>query len=462
MVNLEMQATRPAVSQAQPDPAEIVVRGGHPLRGTVAVSGFKHSLVTVVAAAAAGTGTVRIAGCPDIVETRVLAELLEGFGARAERDGDVLTIDARGLDTSVIGTLDAGRIHGSVYLVPALIAKTGRALIPVGGGCRIGDGPAMSRPVDQYVSVLERFGARAHGLPGGQLEVWATALRGADIDLIDYTADRRLMTGPLYSGASKMALLAAAVADGVSTLRNTYPKPDFTDLVRILRDLGADVDGPDNGTVVVRGRGSAALDRDARHQLIPDLIEVVTWLCAGAVLGDGPLEATGPGMDRAVRALAPEMDVLARMGLRIDVTDRSVTVHPAGRIRPVNCVVASHSVYSDSQPFIALLAAYAAGESRITETVWGNRFGYANGLAALGVAVRVDGSSLTIRGPRPPYRSGQHLVVGDLRAAATLLLASLAVPGTTSLSGTGHLARGYADLPGALRRLGADITVRSV
>ncbi|HXR72532.1 hypothetical protein [Actinocrinis sp.] len=462
MVNLEMTAQRPAAPRERADDAELVVRGGRRLRGTTAVSGFKHCLVTLVAAAAAGTGTVRIAGCPDIVETRVLTELLRGFGARAERDGDVLTIDAGGLACSSIATLDAGRIHGSVYLAPALLAKTGRAVIPAGGGCRIGDGPAQHRPVAQYVSVLERFGADARALPGGDLEVAAGTLRGTEIDLLDYAADRAAMTGPLYSGAAKMALLAAAVAEGVSVLRHPYPKPDFTDLADMLRDFGADVERSRGGSVIVRGRGSAALDRDTTQTLIPDLIEVVTWLCAGALYGDGPLTATGAGMHRAVRALAPELDVLTTMGLHIDTTDRSVTVHPADHLEPVDCVIASHGVYSDSQPFIALLAAHAQGQSRITETVWGQRFGYAGGLAELGMTAQVSGNTLTVHGVRPPYRVGRSLVAGDLRAAAVLLLAALGVPGTTSLRGTGHLARGYADLPGALRRLGADLTVRPV
>ncbi|MFC7616337.1 hypothetical protein ACFQV2_25560 [Actinokineospora soli] len=268
------------------------------------------------------------------------------------------------------------------------------------GGCQIGDGPGGRRPVEQYVSVLERFGASARASATG-LHVEAVSLRGCEIDLLDYTADRALKSGPLYSGACKMALLTAAVAHGTSVLRNLYPKPDVTDLVDVLAALGADVE-VDGDAVVVRGAGPNALRRDVTTTLVPDLIEVVTWITAGAVLAGSPLAVTAPGIDRAVRALAPEFAVLRAMGVRVDVGQDRLVAHPADRLRPADVTVASHGVFSDSQPFLALLAAHAVGTSRITETVWTGRFGYQDGLAALGADLRRDGASLVVRGPVPP------------------------------------------------------------
>jgi UDP-N-acetylglucosamine enolpyruvyl transferase len=448
---------------AHREAAGLLVSGGRLLSGSVRTSGFKHSLVTVLAAAAAASATVRIRNCPDITETRVLAELLRAHGARASYAGSTLTVDAGELHPprgdADADRIDADRIHGAVYLVPAVLRRTGVAQLPVAGGCQIGDGPAMRRPVEQYVSVLQRFGARLSQLPDGRWEVRADVLRGTDVDLLDYAADRRLRSGPLYSGATKMALLTAVVSQGVSTLRNLYPKPDVTDLVDVLRDLGADLESPRDGTVVVHGRGGDDLCRDAEHTLLPDLIEIVTWLCAGLTLSAESLRIQGAGMDRALRALAPELAALERMGAPIDAGPSTVVVARADRLNPIDLTAASHGVYSDSQPFFSLLAAQADGTSRITDRVWRNRFTFTGGLAALGMRIRRDGDTVSIAGPCRPARVGQRVVAPDLRAAAVLLLAALAVPGTTRIAGSHHLARGYPDLPGALRGLGAQISV---
>jgi UDP-N-acetylglucosamine enolpyruvyl transferase len=437
---------------------DLRVIGGRPLNGSVTTSGFKHSLVTVLAAAAAGDSTVHIGNCPDIQETAVLAGLLRDLGAVVDHAGRTLTVRVADVDGWGAGAESAaGSIHGAVYLIPALLRKSGRARLMTGGGCRIGDGPARGRPVEQYVSVLERFGAQAKVLPTGELDVTAAALRGTEIDLLDYTHDRALRTGPLYSGATKMALLCAAVADGTSVVRHLYPKPDVTDLVDVLGRLGAQIEHPDPDTVVVHGRRGTDLRHDVRHTLVPDLIEVVTWICVGATLCDQPLVIRGTGLDRAVRGLAPELDVLRRMGVGLASDAATLTVPPAPRLRPVELTVASHGVYSDSQPLLVLLATGARGVSRISDTVWGSRFTYADGLAALGARITRDGAAVTVTGPHRPVRPGQHLTATDLRAAAALLIAALAVPGATTISGAHHLARGYADLPGALRGLGADI-----
>ncbi len=438
----------------------LVVHGGHRLFGTVRASGFKHSLVTIVAAAASSRACVRVTNCPDIVETRMLSELLAALGGIAVQVGDTLTVNASQLTQAELDPVAASRIHGAVYLVPALLSKVGRARVPTDGGCHIGSAPGGRRPVQHYVSVLERFGARARVLQAGDLEVSAPRLSGCEIDLLDYASGREIKTGPLYSGATKMALLTAAVADGVSTLHNLYPKPDVTDLVTVLRQLGADIESPAPGTVRVHGRGAEALCNDVAHTLIPDLIEVVTWICAGATLADG-LRITAADMTRAAAALAPELDVLDRMGVRMDLEPAELTVHAGDRLTPCDITVASHGVYSDSQPFLALLATHASGPTRITETVWGERFGYLPGLAALGARMRRRNNVLRVNGPCPPRRAGQRLFATDLRAAAVLLLAALAAPGPTVIDGTHHLARGYPDLPGALRSLGAEITVAS-
>jgi UDP-N-acetylglucosamine 1-carboxyvinyltransferase len=436
----------------------LFVTGGRRLAGEVRVGGFKHSLVTVLAATCAARAPAVITNCPAVAETTALAGLINDLGGRAEYVAGTLTVDTAEMTG---GPIEDRGIHGSVYLAPALLTRSGHAAVPTGGGCQIGDSPAGRRPVDQYVAVLSRFGATVTRTDD-QLLVRATRLTGCEIDLLDYTSDRARRTGPLYSGASKMAILAAAVAHGTSVLHNPYPKPDVTNLVTVLRAFGADVETTAAGSLVVHGRGPDALDRQVRHDLVADLIEVVTWICAGALLAGTPLRVHGPNLAGAMTALHPELAVFTDLGVQLDLHGDELTVHPAESLFHTDVVVTSPGVFSDSHPLLALLMTAATGRSTITETVWSTRFGYQPGLEALGARLARHGTTITIDGPCRPSVPGERIHAPDLRAAAALLLAALHVEGSTLVTGTHHLARGYPDFVGSLRGLGAVVENGSV
>jgi UDP-N-acetylglucosamine 1-carboxyvinyltransferase len=444
-------------AEALPPGSALVVRGGRPLAGTVRPEGFKHALVTTVAASCAADAPIVIRNCPRLVETTALREAILDLGGSARHEGSTLTIDARPMTRAAVRTRSAGEVHGSIYLAAGLLGRFGEATVPTGGGCRIGDNTRGHRPVEHYVNVFERFGARADYDQDGYLRVRASRLTGTEIDLLDYTSDRELQTGPLYSGATKMAMLTAAVAHGTTVLHNPYPKPDVTELFAVLRSFGADIEETPTHSYVIRGRGPGTLVRPVVHQLPPDLIEVVTWICVGTLFGRGALRIEGAQMDRAWDALRPERDVLARMGVPVALDAGAVVVHPAATLHGVDMVVTSRGVFSDNQPFFSLLASYAKGTSTFRETVWSNRFDYLEGLRTLGVSLGREGATASIRGPRPPHKSGQTIHAHDLRSAAVLVLAALGITGPTVITGTHHLARGYSDLPAALCRLGADV-----
>jgi UDP-N-acetylglucosamine enolpyruvyl transferase len=440
-----------------PSDSVLVVRGGRPLQGTVRPQGFKHALVTTVAAGCAAHAPIVIHNCPRLVETTALGEAIVDLGGSAQHDGGTLTIDARQITRSTVGGRSAEGVHGSIYLAAGLLGRLGEATVPTGGGCRIGDDVKGHRPVAHYVDVFERFGARATFNHDGDLRVRANRLIGTEIDLLDYTSDRALQTGPLYSGATKMAMLTAAVAHGCTVLHNPYPKPDVTELFAVLRSFGADIEETATHSYVIRGHGPGSLARPVVHQLPPDLIEVVTWICAGTLFGSGALRIEGAQIERAWDALRPERDVLAGMAVPVALDSGAVVVQPATELRGADVVVASRGVFSDNQPFFALLAAHAKEPSRLRETVWSNRFDYLEGLGALGVGFDRDGATATIRGRTPPQISEQTIHARDLRSAAVLVLAALGIAGPTIITGTHHLARGYANLPAALRKLGADV-----
>jgi UDP-N-acetylglucosamine enolpyruvyl transferase len=320
-------------------PEVVDVSGGHELCGTVQTGGFKHSLVTCVAAACLGSAPIRVDNCPDITETMVLGRILRGLGAGVTVNGSSLTVDPARMMRQDLDSADVASIHGAVYLAPALLARFGVVQMPAGGGCRIGQGSG-ARPISQYLSVLSRFGADVQLLNGDGFIASATRLRATEIDLLDYTSDRSLKTGPLYSGATKFATLAAASAQGASVLRNPYPKPDVRDLAALLAAMGADIQTRPDDTLIITG-GLDRLRRPAAFSLSPDLIEVMTWLAAGIALSPKGIVISGQGMKRSLTGLAPELSVLRAMGVEIGpVDDTSVTVRQHQHLRPVDVLAA--------------------------------------------------------------------------------------------------------------------------
>lgn len=442
-----------------PVPATVTVNGGRNLSGQVRVAGFKHALVTTMAAAVVGRGPVTLENCPDIEETRILAALLTHMGARVTMRGSVLELDAAPMRTGFLQPALVGQIHGSIYLLPGLLSRFGSVRMPLAGGCRIGAGPSGERPIRQYAAVLERFGARVTIAPSGALDVCADQLQGCEIDLRDYTADRTRRTGPLYSGATKMAILTAAAAHGRTRLLHPYPKPDVTELVAVLAAMGCEVRYVSGRELVIDSDGPAALTQPVRHMLVTDIIEVVTWATVAACTAS-VLRLSGLTLDRLGTGIAPELKVGRQIGLgyTIDGPD-SVLLHPDPPCASADVTVSSHGVYSDSQPFLTLLATFAPGVSRIRDTVWTHRFSYVEGLNKMGTCIDVRGAEAHVTGGRPPSRSPGTVVATDLRAAAVLLLAALRVPGTTQVSGAAHLSRGYEDLVRRLNALGAEIHI---
>jgi UDP-N-acetylglucosamine 1-carboxyvinyltransferase len=435
----------------------LTVHGGRTLRGPLRVAGFKHALVPLLAAGVLADAPVIIRNAPDIEDTRTLAEILRRLGASVVFDepSRTLTLDPAGLRGWRIPDELSVRIHGAVYLLPVLLARLGRVAVGALGGCRIGDRRQDGeRPLEHMLDVLRRFGARidrTRGMVYGECR----GLTGTTIDLAEYAVpaphDRR-PTGPLYSGASKTALLAAAGATGISVLRNPYPKPDVTELAAALAAAGVPVHTePDR--IVVHGLGG--LPRGFDHVLVSDLIETVTFVTCAVALGQ-PLELSNITADRLRQGLLPELGHLARMGVDIGWNGSTLRVRPPETVAAQDIVAASHSIYSDSQPFFAMMLMGARRPSTITEAVWKDRSQYVRSLVQLGGRISTHGPVITIE-PGRVHRAGQHIVAGDVRAAAVAVVAALGIDGPTVIEGVRHLARGYEGLVDTLRVAGARI-----
>jgi UDP-N-acetylglucosamine 1-carboxyvinyltransferase len=432
----------------------IQVKGGMPLVGTVKPAGFKHALVPIIAAAMMNDKEIiEISNAPNVEDTRVLLSVVELLGGSVSKTECGIQIDARNLRWSPIPDEVTGKIHGSLYLVVPMLARFGRVELGNSGGCQIGaPNEGGRRPVRHVVEVLERFGARfsekQHGLVG-----YADNLKACEIDILDFASDTAGgASGPLVSGATKTAILAAVASNGRTIIRNPYPKIDVVELLDLLEKVGVQIDR-DAERLVIEGKANL---RGATHELPSDLIEVVTYIAAAVYLkADIAIEITR--LERVTFGLQAELNLLASMGVEIRSRNGQIQVGASSVLAPQNITISSHSIFSDSHPFFSLMLCLASAPSTIRDRVWVGRYDYAKQCLRLGADFTIYDDQLSIR-PGRPWRRNQLVHGSDLRSTAVLCLAALGILGTTTISGVKHLSRGYADFVANLQSLGANIT----
>jgi UDP-N-acetylglucosamine 1-carboxyvinyltransferase len=426
----------------------IVVSGGRRLAGEVPVSGYKHALTVIVAAAVARAGAVSLRNVPVMTESLVLERILRRMGAASRLAGGAWDVDTAPMRPGPVPAHLGGLVHGSLYLAPALLARFGEVSFAGAGGDRIGP-PELAgrRPVAQVGAVMERFGARVDATGG--LHAVAHRLRGCTIDVMDFSSDARRLRGPAASSATKTALILASVADGPTTLRHPVDRDATRELCDFLRACGASV-AQDGDTWRVQAGGGGP---PPPHRLVSDSTEIVTFVAAAAHAG-ASLLLTGITGDRSRRAIAGELDVLRAIGVPLAWGGDWLRVGAPDRLRPAALEIECNGVSTDSHPLLALVLLGATGESRITDHVWTSRFAYSALLADMGARLRVEGNTIHLR-PSRLHAPAAPLRPTDSRAAAVAVLAALGVPGRTTIEDAGHLDRSYERLLGKLNAVGA-------
>jgi UDP-N-acetylglucosamine 1-carboxyvinyltransferase len=418
---------------------KLIIEGGRPLDGDVVVSGAKNAALPILVATLLAPGQHDLDNVPELADVSFLLSLLGRIGApslMAEPDGRAG--QRVRLDTSRVVFSEAPydvvrKMRASVLVLGPLLARCGHARVSLPGGCAIG-----VRPIDQHLKGLEALGCRFE-LSGGYVNGRVDRLVGAEIDL-----DVPTVTG------TENILMAAVLADGVSTIRNAAREPEVVDLCRFLRAMGARIEGEGTSTLVVDGVPAL---RPARlpYRIMPDRIEAGTYLVAGAITG---------GRVRALRApvesLGALLDALRRAGAAIEVDGDTVSLRQDGPVRPVDISTEPYPGFpTDMQAQWMALMARADGSARITETIFENRFMHAAELMRLGARIHIDGSGATVEGS--PALVGATVMATDLRASASLVLAGLAARGTTEMLRLYHLDRGYEHLDQKLAGLGARV-----
>ena len=416
---------------------QYIMEGGRPLEGEVVIGGAKNASLGILAAAVMTDSMCLIENMPDVRDTNVMLQAIEGINGYVERV-DAHTVKISGKSISKEDTVVDGeyirRIRASYYLLGALLGKYKRAIVALPGGCEIG-----SRPIDQHIKGFRALGATVE-IGHGMIKAEAEELHGAHIymDVVSV-------------GATINIMMAAALAEGNTIIENAAKEPHIVDVANFLNSMGANIKGA--GTDVIRIRGVESF-HDSEYAIIPDQIEAGTFMTAAAAThGDITVKNVIPKHLEAISAK------LAEMGCVIHEFDDAVRVDARNR-QLVNTQIKTlpyPGFPTDMQPQMAIALALAEGTSIITESIFENRFRYVDELALMGAQIQVEGNTAIITGVKG--FTGADIVAPDLRAGAALVIAGLAAEGYTTVESIQYIQRGYEQFEEKLRGLGARISL---
>ena len=415
---------------------KLLIRGGKQLHGEMAVSGAKNAALPDLCAALLTSEPVTLTNVPKLQDISTMVKLIRHMGVDVQQsqDGEV-RLCAQGLSQPEAPYDLVKTMRASVLVLGPLLARHGRARVSLPGGCAIG-----SRPVDQHIKGLQAMGAQIqveHGYMVAQLGSGMSRLRGARI-----TTDMVTVTG------TENFLMAASLAEGETILENAAQEPEITDLAELLIAMGAQIEG--HGTSKIRIQGVPVLHA-AQHQVVADRIEAGTFLCAVAATG-------GDVVLRHARAdhLEAVIEKLQAAGAQIESGKDHIRIRSQHPLRAQSFRTTEYPGFpTDMQAQFMALNCVAQGASKVTETIFENRFMHVNELVRLGAHIQIDGKVAMVEGV--PQLSGATVMATDLRASASLVIAGLVAEGETVVDRIYHLDRGYDRMEAKLSRLGADI-----
>jgi len=411
----------------------LVIEGGVPLSGTVLVDGAKNAALPACIAALLTDEPIILHRVPRLRDVSTILYTLSALGGHVVRHGDHVSITVGGSLSSEADAYSVRQMRASFLVLAPLVARLGRAVVPLPGGCAIG-----RRPIDLHLAGLRTLGAQVEERDG-VVVVTADRLTGARIVL------------PYPSvGATEQILMAASLACGETIIENGAIEPEVEDLVCLLRKMGAGIEVDER---VYRIVGRTEL-QGAEHTLIPDRMEAGTLLLAGAI-------TAGDVTVGAVRGehLKPFLRALESTGVAVGVGSETVTVRGEARPLPADIVTAPHPGFpTDLHPPFAAHLALATGSSSLVEAVFEDRFAYVDALCSMGAQITRTGKTLVIIGVES--LRGRTVAATDIRGGAAMVLGGLVAQGHTTVTQLEHIDRGYAHLEDKLRALGARIERR--
>ena len=419
----------------------IRVVGGRPLNGTIRISGAKNAALPLMIASLLTDETLTLENVPRLADVNLLVRILGNHGVdytlKGKRAGEAVvsgqTVDLRAetiVDTTAPYDL-VSRMRASFWVIAPLLARMGQAKVSLPGGCAIG-----TRPVDLLLMVLERLGASIEIESGYAIAKAPRGLKGAEISFPKVTV-----------GGTHTALMAAALAQGRTTILNPAREPEIVDLADCLNKMGARINGAGTGVIEIEGVTRLG---GARHAVLPDRIEAGTYAMAVAMTGgDVLLEGARPEL------LTGALEALESAGAKLQPNNEGIRVVRNGAgISPVDISTAPFPGFpTDLQAQFMALMTGANGTSRITETIFENRFMHVGELTRLGAKIRLEGDAAVVEGV--PVLKGAPVMATDLRASVSLVIAALAAEGETIVNRVYHLDRGFEHLEHKLGQCGA-------
>lgn len=412
---------------------KFVIHGGNKLCGEVNISGAKNAVVAIIPATLLAEDVCRIENIPNISDVSMMIKILHNMGAKIKMINDnTLEIDTRTVNSHSVPHELTKHLRASYYLIGALLGRCNIAKVAMPGGCNFGG----VRPMDQHIRGFEMLGANVT-IENGVVNASAGTLLGTSIymDVVSV-------------GATINIMLACVKARGLTVIENAAKEPHIVDLANFLNSMGADVRGA--GTDVIKIRGVSSL-HGCDYSIIPDQIEAGTYMVAAAVTGgDVVVKNVIPKHLESITAKLEEC------GVQVIENDDSVRVVSRGRPTRCNLKTMPHPGFpTDMQPQMAVLLTIAQGTSIISESVWDNRFKYAEQLIRMGASIQVDGKVAVIEGVEE--LKGAPIKADDLRAGAAMIIAGLAAKGKSEIENVIYIDRGYENIVEKLNAMGADI-----
>jgi UDP-N-acetylglucosamine 1-carboxyvinyltransferase len=411
----------------------LLIKGGVPLHGEVTISGAKNAVLPIMAATLLTSEPCVIRRVPNLSDVRFMGQILNWLGADVQFDHGSVRIQAKKIKGA--GDYDLIRkMRGSICIMGPLLGRLKKAMVSLPGGCVIG-----ARPINLHLKGFEALGAKVT-IEEGYVQAAARRLVGSAIFLGGRSGSTVLGTANV--------MMAAVLAEGVTVIESAACEPEVVDLANFLTAMGAKISGAGSPTITITGVSEL---HGAEHEVIPDRIEAATYAIA-AVITNGEV---------ALRGARPEhlhavLDKLKDCGAKIDRTTSGLTIRRNGRLHPLDITTLPYSGFpTDVQAQMMALMAVVPGISIITERIFESRFMHVSELARLGADIEIEGPSAIVKGGKP--LSGAPVMASDLRASAALVLAGLAARGTTQVNRVYHIDRGYENIDGKLRQLGARI-----
>ena len=411
---------------------KLLIQGGIPLSGDIAISGAKNAALPILCACLLTDEPLRLRNLPQLNDISTMLRLIGQMGVTVTMDGnDGLILDARGLNNPLAPYDMVKTMRASILVLGPLLARCGEARVSLPGGCAIG-----ARPVDQHIKGLQAMGAEIH-VEQGYIQAKATRLKGARIftDMVTVTGTENLM-------------MAAVLAEGETVLENAAREPEVVDLANCLIAMGARISGAGTDRIVING-----IDRlhGATHSIMPDRIETGSYLCAAAATG-GEVRLTQTACDY----LDAVIDKLREAGCEVACGSNEITLKAPARLKAVSLRTEPYPAFpTDMQAQFMAINCVAEGTAVIRETIFENRFMHAVELIRLGAHIRIDGNNAVVTGV--PRLDGATVMATDLRASASLVIAGLVAQGETLIERIYHLDRGYERIEEKLSRLGAKV-----